>query len=105
MKSLLLFLLFADINFQQIAERAIGFSHIICRSVLPNGKARANEWVALNPTRADRKLGSFRINLKTGKWADFATGDKGGDLISLVAYCTNSSQLESAKAIQNIIGR
>ena len=32
--------------------------------------------------------GSFKVNIRynNGRWADFATGDKGGDPISLVAY-------------------
>ena len=30
------------------------------------------EYVALNPTRADKRAGSFKINLQTGRWADFA---------------------------------
>ena len=47
---------------------------------LPEGHMEGNEFVALNPTRADRKKGSFRINIRTGKWADFATSDQGGDL-------------------------
>jgi hypothetical protein len=41
---------------------------------------------AVNPRRVDRHPGSFRINLASGKWADFAVDAKGGDLISLVAY-------------------
>ena len=44
-----------------------------------------HEYVARNPTRADRRPGSFKINLRTGRWADFATGDKGGDPVSLAA--------------------
>jgi hypothetical protein len=34
----------------------------------------------------DQNPGSFSINVRTGRWADFATGDKGGDVISLAAY-------------------
>ena len=54
-------------------------------NLLPGGRKKGNEWEALNPTRNDFKTGSFRVNLYTGKWADFATQDKGGDIISL--YC------------------
>ena len=43
-------------------------------------------YVALNPTRNDRRPGSFKINIRTGRWCDFATGDRGGDPVSLVAY-------------------
>ncbi|WP_052701054.1 hypothetical protein [Loktanella sp. S4079] len=46
---------------------------------LPDGHRQGGEWVALNPTRADRHKGSFRINLESGLWSDFATGDRGGE--------------------------
>lgn len=53
---------------------------------LPDGKQQGNEWVARNPTRQDKRPGSFSVSLVTGKWSDFATGDSGNDLISLWAY-------------------
>ena len=58
--------------------------------LLPGGKKEGNKWVALNPTRGDKNLGSFMINLMNGKWIDYATGDKGGDIISLYAYLNPS---------------
>ena len=52
----------------------------------------------LTPRRNDNHRGSFSINLAKGCWKDFATNDaKGGDLISMVAYLDNCSQLEAAK--------
>jgi len=65
---------------------------------LPDGKRTGHEYTALNPTRSDIKLGSFKINLLTGKWSDFATGDNGGNLITLYAYlfgCTNSQAYDA----------
>lgn len=53
---------------------------------LPDGKRRGHEWIARNPTRADKTPGSFSINLTTGAWSDFSTSDAGGDLVSLYAY-------------------
>lgn len=53
---------------------------------LPGGERRGNEYVVANPTRNDRNLGSFTINLRQGNWKDFATGDGGADLVSLYAY-------------------
>lgn len=53
---------------------------------LPDGRRNGREWVARNPTRADKNPGSFSINLDNGSWSDFATGDAGGDLTSLWAY-------------------
>jgi hypothetical protein len=64
--------------------------------LLPSGKKEGNEWVAFNTTRNDKHLGSFRINLLNGKWVDHATGDKGGDVISLCAYLKGLSQYEAA---------
>lgn len=70
-------------------------------SLLPFGMKQGHEWVALNPTRDDDNKGSFRINLITGKWADFATGDRGGDIISLYAYLRGISQHNAAHEILN----
>lgn len=66
---------------------------------LPGGRREGHEYKALNPLRADSRVGSFSVNLNTGAWADFATGDKGGDAISLYAYLNNASQLEAAQAL------
>jgi hypothetical protein len=55
--------------------------------------------VALNPLREDSRPGSFKVNLRTGRWADFATGDKGGDAISLLAYLRRLPQAEAARLL------
>ena len=72
--------------------------------ILPQGRRQGQYWVALNPTRYDRKIGSFKINLDTGQWADFATGDMGSDAISLVAYLYGLKQGEAATYLENITG-
>tara|TARA_Y100001949_G_C15950620_1_gene314552 strand:+ start:446 stop:673 length:228 start_codon:yes stop_codon:yes gene_type:complete len=59
----------------------------LVRKWLPNGKREGHEWVSVNPTRADQSAGSFKVSLKDGKWSDFATGDAGGDMVSLWATC------------------
>lgn len=66
---------------------------------LPGGRKEANEYLVENPTRDDHKKGSFRVNLRTGQWADFATGDKGGDLISLYAYLKGVKMGEAYKML------
>jgi hypothetical protein len=71
---------------------------------LPHGRRVGNEWVARNPTRVDRRPGSFKVNLRSGRWADFATGDAGGDLISLRAYLDGIRQGEAARRIAREIG-
>jgi hypothetical protein len=72
---------------------------------LPNGHRAGSEWVARNPTRDDQEPGSFKINLRTGRWADFATGDKGGDIISLLAYLHNTSQSQAARLLARELRR
>ena len=76
----------------------------LCRSWLPDGHRAGAEWIARNPRRNDRCPGSFKINLVTGRWADFATGDKGGDAISLLAYLRGVSQGEAARLLRRELG-
>lgn len=72
---------------------------------LPDGRRVGREWVALNPRRDDRSPGSFRINLQTGRWADFATDDaRGGDPVSLAAYLSGASQSEAARSLAAMLG-
>ncbi|WIY27535.1 hypothetical protein [Parasedimentitalea psychrophila] len=71
---------------------------------LPGGRLEGREWVALNPTRNDRRPGSFRINVDNGFWADFATPDKGGDPISLFAYLNGLSQKQAALELKRQLG-
>jgi hypothetical protein len=92
------------IDFRYIAERALRQADTLVPSWLPDGRRHGNEWVALNPRRADRRPGSFSINLVTGRWADFATGDRGGDLISLRAFLDGSTQFDAAKALLAELG-
>ncbi len=93
------------INFTQVKNYLKGHEEAILRQLLPTGKKTGNEYIALNPKRSDKNLGSFRINTMTGKWADFATGDKGGDIISLYAYIKGINQLNAAKELLRLIGR
>ena len=65
------------------------------QQLLPGGKFQGNEYVVKNPTRNDNKARSFSINTITGKWADFATGDTGNDLIGLTVYVKGISKTEA----------
>ena len=95
------------IDFDRINAEALVCLDAICRRLLPNGRREGNEYLALNPRRGDRHLGSFRINLANGRWADFALADKsarGGDPISLVAYLLNIRQSEAARGLMRMLG-
>ena len=92
-------------DFKTIAVLAKSSSQTVVSYLCPHGKREGHEWVALNPTRSDTKPGSFKINLKTGKWADFSTGDRGGDLIALWAYIKDIGQYEAMQQIKALLGR
>jgi hypothetical protein len=81
------------------ADAALGHADALVRRWLPDGRREGAEWVALNPSRADNRKGSFKVNIRTGRWSDFATGDAGGDLISLAAYLFRLDQAEAARRI------
>ncbi len=65
---------------------------------LPDGEFRDGKFVALNPNRADRNLGSFQIDVETGSWRDYAIGQGGADAISLYAYLFNQGDYGAAAA-------
>lgn len=89
--------------FKEIAEQALRSSDSLVSRWLPGGKKKGHEWQATNPNRADNKPGSFTINLNTGAWGDFATDDKGGDLISLYAYLFGLEQYEAAIEVADLV--
>jgi len=87
------------LEFSRIRSGSIALADQLVTRWLPHGRRIGSEWVARNPTRSDRRFGSFKVNLRTGRWADFATGDAGGDLISLRAYLDGTRQGEAARRI------
>lgn len=92
------------IDFDCINAAALAVMPAILARWLPDGRREGREWVAKNPIRADHHAGSFRVNVTTGRWADFATGDRGGDPISLTAYLFSLSQAEAARRLGEMLG-
>jgi hypothetical protein len=92
------------VDFAEINRVALGRLRDILERWLPDGRVVGNEYEALNPRRLDRRRGSFRVNLHTGRWADFATGDKGGDPVSLAAYLFSLGQIEAARKLAVMLG-
>lgn len=89
---------------KRIAAQVLAGVDRILNHWLPGGKIEGHEYQALNPKRSDSSLGSFSINTRTGEWADFATGDKGKDLVSLVAYLADATQSDAAKMVAELLG-
>ena len=90
------------LDYKTIARAALPRAVSICERMLPGGKLRGREWVC-----GDLRGGpgeSCSVNTQTGKWADFASNAKGGDLMSLVAAIHGLSQLEAAERLAVMLG-
>ncbi len=92
------------LNFDAINRAGLASLPALLRRWLPDGHLVGREYTARNPRRADRRPGSFRINVNSGKWADFACDAKGGDVVSLAAYLSGTGQAEAARALAGMLG-
>jgi hypothetical protein len=92
------------IDFDRINHAALAALPVLLQRWLPDGRQRGREWVARNPIRDDRRPGSFSINMRTGRWADFADGARGGDVVSLFAYLRGIRQSDAARELAYLLG-
>src|SRR5262249_42768764 len=92
------------LDFDAINRATLAILPALLRRWLPDGRINGSEYIALNPRRSDRHPGSFSINLRTGRWADFAIdAARGGDPISLAAYLGNIGQVEAAARLASML--
>lgn len=75
-----------------------------CGRWAPGGYLKGGEYIARSSTCDDENRGSFRLNLKTGRWADFAKGKRGGDPVSYFAHVFDLSQIAAARALAADLG-
>ena len=95
----------ASIDFAAVARAGLARLPELVVRWLPGGRIEGTEYVALNPRRADHRPGSFKINLTSGQWADFAVaGARGRDVVSLAAYLGNIGQVEAAERLAAMLG-
>ncbi|QQE88541.1 toprim domain-containing protein [Azotobacter chroococcum] len=87
-----------------VAAVALQHADHLVPELLPEGARKGAEWWARNPTRGDRSAGSFSVSLHSGRWHDFASGDSGGDLVSLAAYLWGARQLDAARDLARRLG-
>lgn len=92
------------IDFERVSAAALRSSDAIVQRWLPDGRREGAEWVSRNPKRADRRPGSFKVNMRTGRWGDFSSGDRGGDLISLAAFLFGLDQADAAREVARMLG-
>lgn len=86
-----------SIDFAGLAANLLARSDSLLPEWLPGGKLRGTEYVCGN-LRGDPG-DSLSVNVKTGVWADFATDEKGGDLIDLYAAIHRMTKGDVAKAL------
>ncbi|TCO80485.1 uncharacterized protein (DUF927 family) [Plasticicumulans lactativorans] len=91
-------------DFGHIKAAALAAAPAVLAHWLPDGTRQGREWIARNPRRSDAHPGSFSVNMETGAWSDFATRDKGGDFIALVAYLDDVKQGEAARRLADFLG-
>jgi len=87
------------------AARALVHVENVCSHWLPDGKKAGHEWeVGDRHGTPGKSLKIHMSGTKAGLWADFTTGDKGGDLVSLVAFVDGISQGEAARKLAEFLG-
>ncbi|NDD54353.1 hypothetical protein EBZ39_10835 [bacterium] len=91
------------IDFKAINASLLLDGHSILKQWFPLGKKNGNEFKIGDIKGA--KGDSLSINLKTGLWKDFASGESGGDLISLYAAFRGIDQKQSAAQLAAMVGR
>jgi len=92
------------LDFEAINARALPILASLAREWLPDGRLRGVEWIARNPHRADKRIGSLSVNCRSGVWRDFPTDDGGSDPISLYAFARSCRQIEAARELADMLG-
>jgi putative DNA primase/helicase len=92
------------IDFDGINQAALRVARSLLQELIPGGKFDGSEYIVRNPRRDDQQPGSFKINYETGIWKDFASGDGGGDLVSLHAYIWRCGQSVAALRLADKLG-
>lgn len=89
-------------DFTALNNAALYNSRSLLASWLPGGKFCGDEYVVRNPTRIDNTAGSFLINVSTGRWCDFATGERGSNFQSLYAYIFRASYVDAGNELARL---
>lgn len=85
------------INFQALSDALLSRAETLVPAWLPGGRRNGHEWVCGGLHGGEGT--SCSVNLHTGRWADFASDEKGGDLVSLYAAIHGLDQGKAAVAV------
>lgn len=89
-------------NFEGLAAELLTRAGEMLTAWSPGGRIVGREYTAGGVRGGPGD--SFRCNIESGKWSDFATGESGGDLISLYAQVENIKNGDAAKKLADIVG-
>lgn len=90
------------LDIAEVAQAALPHLPELCRRWLPGGKQIGAEWTC--GSLAGEPGASCKVNLRSGRWADFATGARGGDAVSLAAALHRLTQGEAAERLAQMLG-
>jgi putative DNA primase/helicase len=90
------------IDFAGLAAALLQRAETLVPQWLRDGKRRGHEWVCGDLSGAEGD--SLSVNLVTGLWCDFQSGDKGGDLISLFAAIEGKNNGQAARELMAELG-
>lgn len=91
------------IDFASLNRAALRHCPDLLETLLSGGRLIGNEWTCSDVSGGSGK--SCRVNITTGRWADFAEDTRGGDLVSLVAAVDGVSQGDAAQRLAKMIGQ
>lgn len=80
-----------------VSARLLANAQAWLETVLPKGRRQGREWCVAGLHGEPGQ--SLKINIDSGKWQDFATGEKGGDLIALYAALRQIDQHEALEQL------
>ncbi len=93
------------VDFAAVNSVALARLPDVLARLLPGGRAQGAEWHA--GSLQGERGNSLRVRLRgprAGAWMDFATGEKGGDPVSLAAAVGRISQGEAAERLAKMLG-
>ena len=92
-------------DFAAINAAAAQRAEDVCRRLLPGGRRIGADWTCADLSGAPG--GSLRVCIagpRSGCWIDHATGERGGDFVSLAAAVARLTQTAAAHELARMLG-
>jgi hypothetical protein len=90
------------LDFNAVNTAALPHLLDLCRRWLHRGRLIGREWTC--GSLAGKPGASCKVNITNGRWADFATGERGDDPISFCAAVWKVPQTEAARRLARMLG-